>query len=474
MVNSAVGELKKPASLLRRAAFAAALGVGAIAITPASLFAPSASAHEFDFDHPDDDNDNSGPGNGDDFDFDDFDDRSGGHDNDFDDDQHDNSGPGNADDFDDHGEDRSGHNGGSDDGDDDHSGRDRADRDDDYDIGFIAEEVIYSVEYDNRGSEFVPGEIVFVGRAQDLATALNAGYTEIVVHNLASGGVMARLKLPRSVSMDGALVQLAEITPNAIATPNNIYRSAQTVRTSATRQPVRRTARSRGTLGVIDTGVDVASLPSDTLLSQNAFAGPAPIAREHGSAVAAIAASRGVRVHVADVFGHSADGQLAASAERIAAAIDWMMAHRVAVMNISIEGPNNGVLAEMVRRAAERGHIIVAAAGNGGPAARPSFPAAFEGVTAVTAIDEDGRPYIRANRGPYIDFAAPGVDVSVDGARVSGTSFAAPVIAAEAAAHLHAPSPTESARVLTNLRARAEDLGEPGHDNIFGWGAVRD
>ncbi|MEQ1493785.1 MAG: S8 family serine peptidase, partial [Terricaulis sp.] len=146
--------------------------------------------------------------------------------------------------------------------------------------------------------------------------------------------------------------------------------------------------------------------------------------------------------------------------------------------NISVEGPDNAVLAEMVRRAAERGHIIVAAAGNGGPAARPSFPAAFDGVLAVTAIDESDRPYVRANRGDYIDFAAPGVDINVDVngsmARVSGTSFAAPVIAAEAAAHLHAPSPAESARVLTNLRARAEDLGAPGRDNIFGWGALRD
>ena len=462
MVNYAVGELKKPASLLRRAAFAAALSVGAIAATPTSLFSTIASAHEFDLDHLDDVEDNSGPGNGDDFDFDDFDDGD-----------HDNSGPGNGDDFEDHDDDRSGHGSG---GGDDHSGHGGGDRNNDFDIGFIAEEIIYSVEYDNRGSEFVPGEIVFVGRAQDLALALNAGFTEISVHNLASGGVMARLGLPRGVGIDAAVSQLAQVAPDAITTPNNIYRSAQTMRTSALRQPMRRAVRSRGMLGVIDTGVDVSSLPSDTLLSQHAFAGPAPIAREHGSAVASIAVSRGVRVHVADVFGHSADGQLAASAERIAAAIDWMIAHRVAVVNISIEGPNNGALAEMVRRAAERGHIIVAAAGNGGPAARPSFPAAFEGVTAVTAIDESGRPYIRANRGPYIDFAAPGVDVSVEGgaARVSGTSFAAPVIAAEAAAHLHAPSLTESARVLTNLRARAEDLGEPGHDNIFGWGALRD
>ncbi len=230
---------------------------------------------------------------------------------------------------------------------------------------------------------------------------------------------------------------------------------------------------------VIDTGVDVDALPaSDALLTHVAFAGPRPVARQHGSTVASIAISRGMRVHVADVFGHSADGSLAASAERIAAALDWMIAHRVPVVNISVEGPDNAILAEMVRRATQRGHIIVAAAGNGGPSAGPSFPAAFENVLAVTAIDASGRPYFRANRGSYIDFAAPGVDVTVDvdgsTVRVSGTSFAAPAIAAEAAAHLHEPSPSASARVLTRLRAQAEDLGAPGHDNVFGWGALRD
>ncbi|MEQ1490282.1 MAG: S8 family serine peptidase, partial [Terricaulis sp.] len=357
-----------------------------------------------------------------------------------------------------------------------HSGRGG---DDDYDSSFIAEEVIYSVEYDSHGGEFVPGEIVFVGRARDLALALNNDFEEIRIQNLASGGVMARLALPHGVAMDQALSLLRRLTPDAIATPNNIYRSAQTsVRASAERTPTRRATRFRGTLGVIDTGVDAASLPADALLSQRAFAGPSAVARDHGSMVASIAVARGVRVQVADVFGHSTDGALAASAERIAAALDWMIAHRIAVVNISVEGPDNAVLAEMVHRAAERGHIIVAAAGNGGPSARPSFPAAFDGVLAVTAIDESDRPYIRANRGSYIDFAAPGVDVTVDVngsvTRVSGTSFAAPVIAADAALRLHTPSRTESARVLTALRARAEDLGAPGHDNIFGWGALRD
>lgn len=482
--------MKRLASLLRRAAVAAVLGGAAIGAASLIVFDDAAFASgrddqddgpEWDDDRDDDDNsghgggdddwgdwddndhDSSGPGSGDGDDFDD--DNSGqGSSGDNDWDENDNSGSGSGDDE-------------EDDDDNDNSGS-RWDDDDRVSAGARIDEATYSVEYDSHGDEYLPGEIVFVGAARDLANALNLGFREISVHNLSSGGLMARLGLPPNVDMDRATAMLIEAAPDAIITPNNIYRSAQVTRTTAGRTPARRSVRSRGTLGVIDTGVDASSLPADALLSQRAFAGPQPVAREHGSTVAAIAVSRGVRVHVADVFGHSNDGALAASAERIAAAIDWMIAHRVAVVNISVEGPDNAILGEMIRRAAERGHIIVAAAGNGGPAARPTFPAAFDGVLAVTAIDATGRPYIRANRGSYIDFAAPGVNVDVDvggtSERVSGTSFAAPVIAAEAAAHLHAPSPADSARVLTSLRDRAEDLGEPGRDNVFGWGALRD
>lgn len=484
--------MKRQLSLLRSAALAVALAAaatGAVALILIDDTAYASGRGSDDDDGPDwddddhGDDDNSGHGGGDDFDdFDDDNSGPGNGDDDFDDD---NSGPGSGDDdFDgpDVDDDNSGPGNGDDD-DDDHSGPNWSDDDGDDHVSagaHLDEHAIYSVEYDSHGDEFMPGEIVFVGRARDLAVALNLGFQEIRVQNLTSGGIIARLALPRRTSMERAAVILAEAAPDAIVTPNNIYRSAQTSAAKIGRAPAaRRIARSRGTLGVIDTGVDAASLAAaDAVLSQQAFAGPQPVAREHGSTVAAIAVSRGVRVHVADVFGQSSDGALAASADRIAAAIDWMIEHRIAVVNISVEGPDNAILAEMVRRAAERGHIIVAAAGNGGPAALPTFPAAFDGVLAVTAIDETGRPYIRANRGAYIDFAAHGVNVSVDvggsSERVSGTSFAAPFIAAEAAAHLHTPSPTESARVLTRLRDRAEDLGAPGRDNVFGWGALRD
>lgn len=502
--EDAVGEMKRLPSLLRSAAIAAALSVAVISAAPLVVFDDAyASGRDDDRDDDHDWDDNSGHGNSDDWDnIDDIDNSGPGSGDDWndvddnsghgsgDDETSDNSGPGSGDDDpsdnsgsssnDDHSNSGPGGGGGSSEATDNHGGNSGpgGSSDHDYDvIDFVAENAIYSVEYDSHGDEYVPGEIVFVGTASDLATALNLGFREISLQHLRTGGVIARLGLPTSTSVDQSRAMLAQATPDAIVTLNNIYRSAQAYRAASSQPPPARSrARLRGTLGVIDTGVD-ASAVSGALLSQNAFAGPNTVARSHGSTVVAIAVSRGVHVQVADVFGHSPDGALAASADRIAAAIDWMIEHRIAVINISVEGPANPVLQEMVRRAAERGHIIVAAAGNGGPAARPIFPAAFDGVLAVTAIDDEGRPYIRANRGDYIDFAANGVNVIVEvggsSERVSGTSFAAPVIAANAAIQLHAPSPTEAARVVARMRAHAEDLGAPGRDDIFGWGALR-
>lgn len=99
------------------------------------------------------------------------------------------------------------------------------------------------------------------------------------------------------------------------------------------------------------------------------------------------------------------------------------------------------------------GVVVVAAAGNFSTT-RPFWPAALTGVIGVAALADDGRLADFSNTGEWVDAAAPGVDVvsshvhlrtSNNGeprrygfARWSGTSFAAPRVAAEVAAELHA------------------------------------
>jgi len=152
--------------------------------------------------------------------------------------------------------------------------------------------------------------------------------------------------------------------------------------------------------------------------------------------------------------------------------------NHVRVINISIEGPDNLVLAHVIKRALAADVAIVAAAGNGGPGAAPAFPAAYPGVIAVTAVDEKGQVYRRANRGDYIAFAARGVHVASEyestatksAKTVSGTSFASPVVAAAIARKLESSSGLQE--VIATLKNEAHDLGTPGRDATYGWGEL--
>jgi subtilisin family serine protease len=103
------------------------------------------------------------------------------------------------------------------------------------------------------------------------------------------------------------------------------------------------------------------------------------------------------------------------------------------------------------------------------------YPAAYPSVVAVTAVDSRGQVFRLANRGDYLDIAAPGVGVrhakSGGGfAASSGTSFAVP-FASTAVARLRQLHPGDNAREL--LCQSAQDLGPPGRDNIYGYGLLR-
>src|SRR5690606_15290726 len=92
--------------------------------------------------------------------------------------------------------------------------------------------------------------------------------------------------------------------------------------------------------------------------------------------------------------------------------------------------------------ARERDIVLVAAAGNNGPGAPYGYPAAYDGVIAVTATDGKDQIMAQANRGPYVFVSAPGVDVlaPVGGGQdlVTGTSFAAAIVSGAIANLIHA------------------------------------
>ncbi len=177
----------------------------------------------------------------------------------------------------------------------------------------------------------------------------------------------------------------------------------------------------------------------------------------------------------ADVYQSDENGLPVADTASLLRALEWMGESKVDVINMSMSGPRDELLERAIGDMSARGVVFVAAAGNGGPNAPPSYPAAYDPVIAVTAVDKSLRSYVHASHGTYIDVAAPGVGIwtavpnALEGYH-SGTSFAAPFVTAIVAAKLNDLQRKSKEGVLRALTIR--DLGVAGRDRVYGHGLV--
>jgi len=163
----------------------------------------------------------------------------------------------------------------------------------------------------------------------------------------------------------------------------------------------------------------------------------------------------------------------------IVRSLDWLIAQKVQVINLSFSGPDNDLLKMAIDKTIERGVPVIAAAGNHGKEGPAAYPAAYPGVIGVTAIDQFTRSYRQANQGAYISFAAPGVRIPVpdtDG-RLSyktGTSYATPYCTALVAQFIKKSRKKKNVQqIVKHLKNKAIDLGTPGKDPVFGWGLIQ-
>jgi len=119
---------------------------------------------------------------------------------------------------------------------------------------------------------------------------------------------------------------------------------------------------------------------------------------------------------------------------------------------------------------------MVAAVGNWGRADKPAYPAAYSEVLAVTAVGPYRGIYKKANRGNYVEFAAPGVRlwtaIAGGGKYQSGTSFATPYVTALLGLEIAKGASKSPSSLRTILKGSAADLGKPGRDQVYGWGFV--
>jgi bacillopeptidase F len=137
------------------------------------------------------------------------------------------------------------------------------------------------------------------------------------------------------------------------------------------------------------------------------------------------------------------------------------------------------------------GMAVFAAAGNSGPSFDTSVsPANYPDVSSVGSVDSSSTVAVSSSRGPsacsgavFPSVVAPGVavtsaDLTFGGTMplsynlYNGTSFAAPHMAGAAALLMSAFPGMSAAEIEEALIKASLDLGEPGPDNIYGYGLL--
>ncbi|MBC7336503.1 MAG: S8 family peptidase, partial [Clostridia bacterium] len=165
--------------------------------------------------------------------------------------------------------------------------------------------------------------------------------------------------------------------------------------------------------------------------------------------------------------------------------LDWCIRNGMQIVNMSF-GTATDVpsLHEALVAAYNSGLVLVAAAGNGGPQDDTVlYPARYEEVIAVSAVDGTDSIASWSSRGPEVELAAPGVDIystfrSGTYRVLSGTSMASPHVAGTAALAIASgiTDANDNGRINDEVRERlrltADDLGEPAKDDLYGYGLV--
>ncbi|HVM69417.1 MAG TPA: S8 family serine peptidase [Gaiellaceae bacterium] len=238
---------------------------------------------------------------------------------------------------------------------------------------------------------------------------------------------------------------------------------------------------------VLDSGIDLGNPDfagrADTFtLNPQAVASTEP-EEYHGTEIAAVAA--------APVNAFGAEGVYPAAVVRsydlggdftdaaIIVAIRAAVAAGPSVINISLAGPGESrALCEEIARAVGLGSLVVASSGNDLRAGNPvNYPAACPHVLTVGSVDRAGSPSSFSSANAAVDLVAPGERLPValpdgSGRLVSGTSFAAPVVAAVAAWVRTVRGAMHHTQLFDLMRSSARDVAQPGFDVRTGFGIV--
>ncbi|WP_436319906.1 type VII secretion-associated serine protease mycosin [Streptomyces massasporeus] len=269
------------------------------------------------------------------------------------------------------------------------------------------------------------------------------------------------------------------------------------------------TTKGRGiTVAVLDTGVeadhpDLAGnvLPGKDLVGFGAEPGDRAWAR-HGTAMAGIIAGHGHGPGDADgVLGIAPEAKIlpvrviledgdpsrakarSTRGNALAEGIRWATDHGADVINLSLGDDSASAHPEpsedqAVQYALKKGVVVVASAGNGGEKGdHISYPAAYPGVIAATAVDRAGTRASFSTRRWYATVSAPGVDVVIADPDHKyyegwGTSAAAAFVSGAAALVKAAHPGLAPAQIKSLLEDTARNAPSGGRDDSRGFGFI--
>ncbi len=241
-------------------------------------------------------------------------------------------------------------------------------------------------------------------------------------------------------------------------------------------------------VGLLDSGVNPQALLADRLLpgvncTEEELSDDTADNYGHGTLVAGLIAGSGEDGYLGPAPGAElvpikvTDGKaltVSAVCRGIYCAIDE---YGCDVLNLSFGVTSEfNALKEAVVYAETQGVLLVSAVGNNGNSGI-YYPAAYDTVIGVGAMDRDGSVYYHSNHNESVFLTAPGADVKTAGHRggyvtASGTSFAVPYVTAAAAVLLSIDDSLTPAELRQLLADTAEDAGSVGYDEYYGYGIL--